>query len=90
MEYSRFLQSSPSVASGMFSYTRPSESEPPVSPVQSGIDEVDAETNTDTRSSPQESTSSPSSSQARSRAPRVYTPFMKLMEITAKIDIERS
>ncbi|XP_070687865.1 myocardial zonula adherens protein-like isoform X2 [Pempheris klunzingeri] len=89
VEYSRFLQSSPSVASGMFPYTRPSESEPPVSSVQFSRDEVDATTNTDTPTSPEESTSSLSSSQARSRASRVYSPFLKLMEITSKIDIER-
>ncbi|KAM7424103.1 hypothetical protein PAMA_000447 [Pampus argenteus] len=82
-EYRHFLQSNPSVPSGSFSYSRPSESEPPVS----SRDEVDAETNTDICSSPEESTSSPSSSPARSR-PKIYTPFMKLMEITAKINIE--
>ncbi|XP_070787273.1 myocardial zonula adherens protein isoform X4 [Enoplosus armatus] len=88
VEYSRFLQSSPSLVSGTFPYIRPSESEPPVSPVQSGRDEVDADTNTDTRSGPEESTSSPSSSRPRSRAPQVYSPFMKLMEMTANINIE--
>ncbi|KAL7406775.1 hypothetical protein ABVT39_026275 [Epinephelus coioides] len=84
---SRFLQSNPSVSSGMFPYTRPSDS-PPANPVQSGTDEVDAETNTDTRSSSEESTSSLSSLRPRSRVPQVYTPFMKLMEITANINIE--
>ncbi|XP_036952006.1 myocardial zonula adherens protein isoform X5 [Acanthopagrus latus] len=79
---SRFLQSSPTVC------TRPFEYESPASPVQSGRDEVDAETNTDPKSSPEESTSSLHSSQPRSRAPQVYTPFMKLMEITAKINID--
>ncbi|KAG8001531.1 Myocardial zonula adherens protein, partial [Nibea albiflora] len=84
VQYSRFLQSSPSVESGMFSYT--SSSEPPVSPVQSRSDEVDAQINTDTRSSQEEPTSS---SQPRSRAP-IYSPFMKLMEITANIKIDSS
>ncbi|XP_033481371.1 myocardial zonula adherens protein isoform X2 [Epinephelus lanceolatus] len=84
---SRFLQSNPSVSSGMFPYIRPSDS-PPANPVQSGTDEVDAETNTDTRSSSEESTSSLSSLRPRSRVPQVYTPFMKLMEITANINIE--
>ncbi|XP_049450271.1 myocardial zonula adherens protein isoform X3 [Epinephelus fuscoguttatus] len=87
VQYSRFLQSNPSVSSGMFPYTRPSDS-PPANPVQSGTDEVDAETNTDTRSSSEESTSSLSSLRPRSRVPQVYTPFMKLMEITANINIE--
>lgn len=82
VEYSRFLQSSPVAPSGTFSYTRPSESEPSGSPVQSGADEVDAKTNTDARTGPEESTSS-----SRPR-PRVYSPFMKLMEITAKINID--
>ncbi|XP_075966265.1 myocardial zonula adherens protein [Anarhichas minor] len=85
-QYSRFLQHNPSVSSGMFPDTRPSESEPPVSPVQSGRDEVDAETNTDT--SPEESSSSLLSSRPRSRTPQVDTPFMKLLEITEKINIE--
>uniref|UniRef100_UPI0037E8DC5A myocardial zonula adherens protein isoform X2 n=1 Tax=Semicossyphus pulcher TaxID=241346 RepID=UPI0037E8DC5A len=85
VQYSRFLQSNPSV--GTFPYTRQSESEPPVSPVPSR-DEVDAETNTDTRTSPEESTLTQSSPRPRSRAPQAYTPFMKLMEITSKINIE--
>uniref|UniRef100_A0A671YMV9 Myocardial zonula adherens protein n=1 Tax=Sparus aurata TaxID=8175 RepID=A0A671YMV9_SPAAU len=82
VQYSRFLQSSPAV------YTRPFEYESPESPVQSGRDEVDAETNTGPKSSPEESMSSLYSSQPRSRAPQVYSPFMKLMEITAKINID--
>ncbi|XP_067341932.1 myocardial zonula adherens protein isoform X2 [Channa argus] len=88
VEYSRFLQSSPSGSSGTFPYFHPSETL--VSPVQSGRDEVDTVTKADTPPSSKESTSSPSSPQAssRSRAPQVYTPFMKLMEITAKINID--
>ncbi|XP_026234172.1 myocardial zonula adherens protein isoform X2 [Anabas testudineus] len=84
-EYSRFLDSNPPTSSGTFSYSRSSEN--PVSLVQSGTDEVDSDTKADTHSSPEESTSSPPASRARSR-PQVYTPFMKLMEITAKINIE--
>ncbi|XP_020481344.2 myocardial zonula adherens protein [Labrus bergylta] len=87
VEYSRYLESNPSVTSGTFPYTSQSETEPPVSPVQSR-DEVDAETNTDTPPSPRESISSLSSARPRSRAPQVYTPFMKLMEITSNINIE--
>ncbi|XP_060894535.1 myocardial zonula adherens protein [Labrus mixtus] len=87
VEYSRFLQSNPSVTSGTFPYTSQSETEPPVSPVQSR-DEVDAETSTDTQASARESISSLSSARPRSRAPQVYTPFMKLMEITSNINIE--
>ncbi|XP_035507939.1 rootletin-like [Morone saxatilis] len=86
VQYSRFLQSNPSVTSGTFSYTRPPASESLASPVSSGRDQVDADT--DTQSSPDESTSSLSSSRPRSRAPQVYSPFMKLMEITANIKIE--
>ncbi|KAK5873943.1 hypothetical protein PBY51_018937 [Eleginops maclovinus] len=89
VQYSRYLHANSSVPSGTLSYSHPSESELAGSPVQSGIDEVDAKSNTDTRSNPEESTSSPSS-RPRSRAPQVYTPFMKLMEITAKINIDRS
>ncbi|XP_039983087.1 protein GRINL1A [Xiphias gladius] len=90
VEYSRFLQSSPSVPSGTLPYTCPTDPEPPLSPVQSGRDELDAEANTNTHSNAEESTSSPSSPRARSRAPQVYTPFMKLMEMTAKINIDKS
>uniref|UniRef100_A0A3B4V3H9 Myocardial zonula adherens protein n=1 Tax=Seriola dumerili TaxID=41447 RepID=A0A3B4V3H9_SERDU len=56
VEYSRFLQSKPSVPSG----------------------------------TPEESPLAPFSSQPRSRAPQVYTPFMKLMELTANINIDSS
>ncbi|KAF3832615.1 hypothetical protein F7725_026280 [Dissostichus mawsoni] len=70
VQYSRYLQANSSVPGGTLSYPHPSESEPAVSPVQSGRDEVDAKPNTDTRSSPEESTSSPSS-RPRSRAPQL-------------------
>ncbi|XP_029947551.1 myocardial zonula adherens protein isoform X2 [Salarias fasciatus] len=89
VEYSRYLESNSLVPpSGAFSYSRPSEPEPPSSPAASGGDEVDARTDADTTSSTEESPSSPSSSRPRSRAPQVYSPFLKLMEITAKINIE--
>ncbi|KAM3625518.1 uncharacterized protein V6R79_013435 [Siganus canaliculatus] len=81
-EYSRFLQS--------ISYTPPSESEPPLSPVRAGTDEVDRDSNTVTVNSQQSSTvgSTSSLSRPRSRAPQVYSPFMKLMEMTANTNIE--
>ncbi|XP_023140978.2 myocardial zonula adherens protein isoform X1 [Amphiprion ocellaris] len=89
VEYSRFLQSHPTLPAETFSHNRTSESEHrAVSPVQAGRDEVDAGTNSDARSSSEESALSPSSFQPRSRTPGVYTPFMKLMEMTAKINIE--
>ncbi|XP_076011626.1 myocardial zonula adherens protein isoform X2 [Genypterus blacodes] len=71
VEYSRYLQSN--------HHAFPE----PVSSVRSGTDEVDVGTNTDTSSSP-ESTSPVTSSPTR---PELYTPFLKLMEMTAKINI---
>lgn len=73
VQYSRSLQNS------LSSY---SPSEDP--PVWSGTDEVDA----GRQSAQQESTSSSSSSQSKPARRHVYTPFMKLMEMTAKINIE--
>lgn len=87
VQYSRFLDSRPSQEHGTFSYIHPSESEAGVSPVQPGEDELDAQTSRGTPSIQEESTSSPPSSQPRSGV-RVYTPFMKLMEMTAKINID--
>ncbi|XP_013125179.1 myocardial zonula adherens protein isoform X2 [Oreochromis niloticus] len=87
VQYSRFLDSNPTQERGTFSYIHPSESEAGVSPVQPGGDELDAQTSRGTCSIPEESTSSPPSSRPRSGV-RVYTPFMKLMEMTAKINIE--
>ncbi|XP_068168586.1 putative leucine-rich repeat-containing protein DDB_G0290503 [Antennarius striatus] len=88
IEYSRMLDSSPSVSVGLSSYSHTSESESnsesPASSVQSGIDEVDAETKTEIQSSPEESTSSPSSEQPKPKGSRIYTPFMKLLEMTQK------
>ncbi|XP_037605646.1 myocardial zonula adherens protein isoform X2 [Sebastes umbrosus] len=88
VQYSRFLSYNPTVASGTLPYDHTSESEPPVNPVQSGRDEVDAQTNRGIGSIPKESTSSLSSAPPRSRAPQVFTPFMKLMETTPKINTE--
>ncbi|XP_029354884.1 protein GRINL1A isoform X3 [Echeneis naucrates] len=88
VEYSRFLQSNPSPSSVTSFHSSPTEPEPPSSPVQSSRDEVDSESNKETCSNPQESTLSSSLFQVRSRTPQVYSPFMKLMEITAKINIE--
>lgn len=87
VQYSRFLDSRPSQEHGTFSYIHPSESEAGVSPVQPGEDELDAQTSRGTPSIQEESTSSLPSSQPRSGV-RVYTPFMKLMEMTAKINID--
>ncbi|XP_029000650.1 myocardial zonula adherens protein isoform X2 [Betta splendens] len=78
VQYSRFLQSSPP---GSLPFPRPS------APAQSGADEVDSERNADAHPSPKESTSPSASSQSRPRI-QVNTPFMKLMEMTAKINIE--
>ncbi|XP_035484350.1 myocardial zonula adherens protein isoform X4 [Scophthalmus maximus] len=82
---SRMLNSSPSVTSGTFLYSSSAEPEPPASLVQSGKDEVDAGANTDTPSTLVEPTSSSSGARLK-----VYTPFMKLMEITKNINIEQS
>ncbi|XP_061599633.1 myocardial zonula adherens protein isoform X5 [Cololabis saira] len=84
---SRFLQSSSSAPSATSSCNHQSESESDVNTVQAGRDEVDTETETSTQSRIAEAASSPPSPQ-KARASRVYTPFMKLMEITAKINIE--
>ncbi|XP_029985738.1 myocardial zonula adherens protein isoform X2 [Sphaeramia orbicularis] len=80
VQYSRILQSS--FPGEMLSRTRPTESEPPLSPPRSGRDEVDAQTNKSRDAATSPSSSSPT------RSPRVYTPFMKLMEMTAKMNIE--
>ncbi|KAM9860921.1 myocardial zonula adherens protein isoform 2-T2 [Aulostomus maculatus] len=87
VQYSRFLESCNSVPPVSVSSSQSSESEASGTRVQSSRDEVDADTNTETHSSPKESTSSTSSPRKRT-SPRVYTPFMKLMEITSKINIE--
>ncbi|KAM8893936.1 myocardial zonula adherens protein isoform 2-T2 [Spinachia spinachia] len=81
-QYSRMLHHSSSGSGGLDPYTRPSDSEPPVSPVQSGRDLLDTET---TRH--RESSSSLLSCQPRSKAPQVETPFMKLLQATKEINI---
>lgn len=85
-EYSRFLQSNPIKASGTLTSPTQSESDP-LSPVQSSPDRPVSAKTSDTALSQEESTGS-SYSRARSSPSAVYTPFMKLMEITAKINIE--
>ncbi|PWA17309.1 hypothetical protein CCH79_00010422 [Gambusia affinis] len=74
-QYSQYLQSSNPAMNGVSS-----ESDPVVSPVPSGRDEVDAEPETDsaTQTKPQAVTSSTSSSRPRSRL-QVSSPFMKLI-----------
>ncbi|XP_068597643.1 myosin-9-like [Brachionichthys hirsutus] len=89
LEYSRMLRSSSLASAGASSYSQPSQPESPVSPVQSGVDEVDAEINTETQFSPEESTLSPPSVEPRPRASRMYTPFMKLLEGTPKTNKSR-
>ncbi|KAM6943594.1 protein GRINL1A [Xenentodon cancila] len=86
IQYSRFLQSGPSAPSTTSSCSHQSETDPDEKTSQAGRDEVDAETKSSTQSSKEEADSSPSSPR---RAPRIYTPFMKLMEITANIKIEK-
>ncbi|XP_017260335.1 protein GRINL1A isoform X1 [Kryptolebias marmoratus] len=80
VQYSRSLESGSSAQNGLSSHSYPSKDRP----VQYGRDEVDA----GTQSSQQESTSSSSSSRPKPERRQVYTPFMKLMEMTAKINIE--
>lgn len=89
VEYSRFLQSSLPAFTATTSNAQLTASEP-VRTVQSSTDEVDVATNTETNSSPLGSTPPRTSSPARSRPSQVYTPFMRLMEITAKININDS
>ncbi|KAK6294536.1 hypothetical protein J4Q44_G00353660 [Coregonus suidteri] len=59
-----------------------------LSPDQSSTEESASVQTTDTASSPEGDISAPSCSRARSSPSKIYTPFMKLMEITAKINIE--
>lgn len=80
VQYSRMLNSGPVGPNGTL--RSPPEPDPPASPVQSGRDEVDADA-AGTRSPPEESAPKP-----RSGAPQVYSPFMKLMEISKNIKIE--
>ncbi|XP_062327250.1 myocardial zonula adherens protein isoform X3 [Osmerus eperlanus] len=84
-EYSRSLQSSPPRSRGTLTSPMLSESAT-LSPVQSGPDQDISVQTSDTASSEEKPTSGPPCSPARSS--RIYTPFMRLMEITAKINIE--
>lgn len=77
VQYSRILEANPSVPSGVLHSTLSTSGERPASPRHSGRDEVDS-------GNPQ-GTASGSLSPSR---PGVYTPFMKLMEMTSKINIE--
>lgn len=81
VQYSRMLQSSPVGANGTLSGS--SDSPPPpaaASPVQSGTDEVDAG----------KSTESNSEAKTKSSSSKVYSPFIRLMEITKNIKITDS
>uniref|UniRef100_A0A667Y6I8 Myocardial zonula adherens protein n=1 Tax=Myripristis murdjan TaxID=586833 RepID=A0A667Y6I8_9TELE len=89
IQYSRFLQSSSSRSSAAPTNPQHSECEP-VSPGQSSTDGPVPAPTADSSSSPEEATPPTSSPRARFSAPQVYTPFMKLMEITANIDINES
>ncbi|KAM8877289.1 myocardial zonula adherens protein isoform 1-T1 [Synchiropus picturatus] len=75
IQYSQLLPSNPQVTSDYFSSTSATVSDP-----TAGTDEVDSERGLN----PEDSSSSP----MRTRSRGVYTPFMKLMEITSKINIE--
>lgn len=85
VQYSRMLQSSPVAANGTLSAS--ADSPPPpaaaASPVQSGVDEVDAGKST-------ESNSEASTAKTKSSSPKVYSPFIRLMEITKNIKITDS
>ncbi|KAM4630637.1 myocardial zonula adherens protein isoform 2-T2 [Polymixia lowei] len=85
LQYSRFLQSNPSKSIGTLTNPLLSESE---SPVQSRTDESVISSTSDTASSAMESTPAPSSPRTRSRPSQIYTPYMKLMELTANINID--
>lgn len=80
VQYSRLLESGSSSQNVLSSYSHGPEDRA----VQSGRDDVDA----GRPSNQPESTSSTSSSQPTPGRRQVYTPFMKLMEMTAQINIE--
>ncbi|XP_016886164.1 myocardial zonula adherens protein isoform X2 [Cynoglossus semilaevis] len=90
IQYSRLLQSNSSPLNTSFSYTPPSAPEHSANLVQTGVDEVDSGPNTSVNSNLEESASFSSLYLPRSRAPQVSTPFMKLMETTAQINIDDS
>lgn len=78
VQYSRMLQSSPVGPNGTLSGSP--DSHPPASPVQSGTDEVDADKGT-------ESNAGEATAKTKSK---VYSPFIRLMEITKNIKITDS
>lgn len=75
------LQSSPVGANGTVSGS--AGPPPAASPVQSGLDEVDAGKST-------ELNSEASAAKTKSSSPKVYSPFIRLMEITKNIKITDS
>ncbi|XP_036399832.1 myocardial zonula adherens protein-like isoform X1 [Megalops cyprinoides] len=94
LQYSSMLKSNPDQPSrALRSPTQATTV--PVNPSQSGSPQHSREDSTSTQttstsapSSPERPTPAPSSPQARSSPSRIYTPYMRLMEITAKMNIE--
>ncbi|XP_070985414.1 myocardial zonula adherens protein-like isoform X1 [Oncorhynchus clarkii lewisi] len=85
-EYSRYLSTNSRSFGTLTSPTLSSSG--PLSPDQSSTEESASVQITDTASSPEADISAPSCSRARSSPSKINTPFMKLIEITAKINIE--
>ncbi|XP_021441900.2 myocardial zonula adherens protein isoform X1 [Oncorhynchus mykiss] len=85
-EYSRYLSTNSRSFGTLTSPTLSSSG--PLSPDQSSTEESASVQITDTASSPEADISAPSCSLARSSPSKINTPFMKLIEITAKINIE--
>uniref|UniRef100_A0A4W5PXC8 Myocardial zonula adherens protein n=1 Tax=Hucho hucho TaxID=62062 RepID=A0A4W5PXC8_9TELE len=87
LEYSRYLSTNSSRSFGTLTSPTLSTSGP-LSPDQSSTEASASVQITETASSTEVDISAPSCSRARSSPSKIYTPFMKLMEITAKINIE--
>ncbi|XP_029497408.1 myocardial zonula adherens protein-like isoform X1 [Oncorhynchus nerka] len=85
-EYSRYLSTNSRSFGTLTSPTLSSSG--PLSPDQSSTEESASVQITDTASSPEADISAPSCSRARSSPSKINTPSMKLIEITAKINIE--
>ncbi|XP_035593965.1 myocardial zonula adherens protein-like isoform X1 [Oncorhynchus keta] len=85
-EYSRYLSTNSRSFGTLTSPTLSSSG--PLSPDQSSTEEPASVQITDTASSPEADISAPSCSRARSSPSKINTSFMKLIEITAKINIE--
>ncbi|XP_020344241.1 myocardial zonula adherens protein-like isoform X1 [Oncorhynchus kisutch] len=85
-EYSRYLSTNSRSFGTLTSPTLSSTG--PLSPDQSSTEESASVQITDTASSPEVDISATSCSRARSSPSKINTPFMKLIEITAKINIE--